>query len=507
MTRCLVGMVTCPSRTVARKLAKSVLSKRLVACVNIVDGIESHYWWEDKLEQANECLLIMKTTKPKANQLVKTIKAEHPYDIPEIIFYPIDSGEKQYLTWIREAVKSVAVVAALTILTITVHAEPTDDLINRLSDPDGEVRAESASTLATIGGPVVRKQFRTMLDSDNPEFRQMAAVGLLQVSDQEKDIKQVATLLEDENSNVRWTAALALGHSGYREAIQWLEPVEKSDTSESVRQSAGESIQMLRKSPHWRRSLAETLKEAKDLNKPVFAYFTLRGSEYCRQLEQHVLVEQAVADALQEFVCLRINASDYRELSGKYDVRGAPTILILDENGNETTRIQGLIDSDMLLAKLADSRAGYLAFKEARRLAVRDQSNIQANWKVAQVYLEEDREDMAIPYLKNIIQHDNENLLGHTDNALFALGFAYGKKQAHAQAVQTMEYLLNRWPEFKDKDKALYCLGLSSLATGNQKKGRAALEELIRIAPQSSSAASARQAISKLNTTVPSPNR
>ena len=243
------------------------------------------------------------------------------------------------------------------------------------------------------------------------------------------------------------------------------------------------------------------------MGKPVFAYFTLRGSDYCQRLEHHVLVEQTVADALQEFVCLRINAADYRELSEKYDVRGAPTILILDQEGNEVTRTQGLIDSSTLLAKLVDSRTGKLAFKEARRLALRDRSNIQANWKVAQIYLEEGREDLAIPHLKNVIQYDAENQIGHTDNALFALGFAFGKKQAHAQAIQTMEHLLNRWPEFKDKDKALYCLGLSSLAIGNETKGRATLEELIRIAPQSSTAASARQAINKLNNTRANPRR
>jgi periplasmic divalent cation tolerance protein len=101
----VVGMVTCSSLVEARKLAKLVLTKKLAACVNILGGVESHYWWQGKLERANECLLLIKTTKAKADAATRAIKSAHSYEVPEVIFLPIMQGERSYLSWIRKSVR------------------------------------------------------------------------------------------------------------------------------------------------------------------------------------------------------------------------------------------------------------------------------------------------------------------------------------------------------------------------------------------------------------------
>ena len=105
---------------------------------------------------------------------------------------------------------------------------------------------------------------------------------------------------------------------------------------------------------------------------------------------------------------------------------------------------------------------------------------------------------MAEPNLRNVIGHDEENRYGYTDNAMFALGFVLGKRGQYAQAVYSLKHLIERWPSFKDKDKALYCLGLSQLALGQQEQGRATLEELIREFPDGAVAKAAKQALEKL---------
>jgi periplasmic divalent cation tolerance protein len=105
MTRYVVGLVTCPSRAEARKLAKTVLTKKLAACVNILDGVESHYWWQGKLEKSRECLLLIKTTQSQTGAVTKAIKAAHSYEVPEVIFLPIVSGERRYLQWINRSVE------------------------------------------------------------------------------------------------------------------------------------------------------------------------------------------------------------------------------------------------------------------------------------------------------------------------------------------------------------------------------------------------------------------
>lgn len=104
-TDCVVGLVTCPSRAEARKLAKALLGHKLAACVNIIAGLESHYWWQGKLDQAKEYLLVIKTTRAKAVAVTKTIKAMHSYEVPEVIFLPIVEGERNYLSWVRREVK------------------------------------------------------------------------------------------------------------------------------------------------------------------------------------------------------------------------------------------------------------------------------------------------------------------------------------------------------------------------------------------------------------------
>jgi len=105
---------------------------------------------------------------------------------------------------------------------------------------------------------------------------------------------------------------------------------------------------------------------------------------------------------------------------------------------------------------------------------------------------------LAEPFLRNVINADESNRYGYTDNALFALGFVLGRRGQHAQSAYCMEQLLAKWPEFKDKDKALYCLGLSQLALGQKDKGRATLEKLVSEFPDSATVKSAKSALSKL---------
>lgn len=102
--RHVVVFVTASSKAEARRLASVVLSNRLAACVNILDGVESHFWWNKKLETASECLLMMKTTQGGFDRLAAAVKQAHSYDTPEIIALPVIAGSKEYLKWITATV-------------------------------------------------------------------------------------------------------------------------------------------------------------------------------------------------------------------------------------------------------------------------------------------------------------------------------------------------------------------------------------------------------------------
>jgi periplasmic divalent cation tolerance protein len=99
----IVVLVTVPNNSKAKKIADYLLSKKLIACANIVSGVDSIFWWQGKIDKAKESLMILKTQKNLFNKLVVAIKSKHPYSVPEIIALPIISGNKDYLDWIDES--------------------------------------------------------------------------------------------------------------------------------------------------------------------------------------------------------------------------------------------------------------------------------------------------------------------------------------------------------------------------------------------------------------------
>jgi periplasmic divalent cation tolerance protein len=97
-----VVMTTAPDKEQAERIAMAVLEARLAACVQI-QAITSYYWWEEKIENSDEQLIYLKTTKDKYETLEAAILKIHPYDTPEILCLPVVGGLEKYLTWmVRE---------------------------------------------------------------------------------------------------------------------------------------------------------------------------------------------------------------------------------------------------------------------------------------------------------------------------------------------------------------------------------------------------------------------
>ena len=101
-----VVLVTVPDAGVARALAAAVLESRTAACVSVVPGLESHYWWKGRLEHSAELLLVMKTTARRVAALAAVVRAHHPYETPEFVTLPIDAGSEGYLAWIGDSLRA-----------------------------------------------------------------------------------------------------------------------------------------------------------------------------------------------------------------------------------------------------------------------------------------------------------------------------------------------------------------------------------------------------------------
>ncbi|KYN98276.1 putative cutA [Plasmodium gaboni] len=99
--------VTTPSKEVAEKISYVLLEEKLVSCVNIIPGILSLYHWKGEIAKDNEVLMMIKTKKHLFEEIVKFVKSNHPYEIPEVIAVPIEHGSKDYLDWVNNSVKKI----------------------------------------------------------------------------------------------------------------------------------------------------------------------------------------------------------------------------------------------------------------------------------------------------------------------------------------------------------------------------------------------------------------
>ena len=101
----IVVYVTVPNREAGKKLAESIVKEKLAACVNRVPGIESVYQWKGEIQTDAEELLIIKTRQSLLQALTEHVKANHEYDVPEVISLPITGGNLKYLEWIKESTR------------------------------------------------------------------------------------------------------------------------------------------------------------------------------------------------------------------------------------------------------------------------------------------------------------------------------------------------------------------------------------------------------------------
>jgi periplasmic divalent cation tolerance protein len=107
MERAVFVYTTWPSIVEASRAGSAIVEKRLAACVNILPGMVSHYWWKGKLERSEEAVMILKTRSSLASAVSEAVKAAHPYTTPAILVLPLESVEQNYLGWLlRETEKA-----------------------------------------------------------------------------------------------------------------------------------------------------------------------------------------------------------------------------------------------------------------------------------------------------------------------------------------------------------------------------------------------------------------
>lgn len=93
-------LITAADEEEARLISRVLLKQRKAACANIIPGVNSLFWWQEKIDSARESLLVIKTRSALLDEVIQLVKEIHSYDVPEIIALPIIGGNRDYLEWI-----------------------------------------------------------------------------------------------------------------------------------------------------------------------------------------------------------------------------------------------------------------------------------------------------------------------------------------------------------------------------------------------------------------------
>ena len=99
MTDKIVILSTCATEEEAERLARVLLDARLAACINVIPRMRSFYRWKGAVESADECLLLIKSSRPLFEPLKAELEKVHSYDVPEVIALPVLEGAEKYLNW------------------------------------------------------------------------------------------------------------------------------------------------------------------------------------------------------------------------------------------------------------------------------------------------------------------------------------------------------------------------------------------------------------------------
>jgi periplasmic divalent cation tolerance protein len=108
MERAVFVYTTYPSIVEAEKAGRAIVERRLAACVNILPGMVSYYWWEGKIDRGEEAVMIIKTRASLAKKVERAVKEMHSYTTPAILVLPLESVESRYLDWLMKETEPAA---------------------------------------------------------------------------------------------------------------------------------------------------------------------------------------------------------------------------------------------------------------------------------------------------------------------------------------------------------------------------------------------------------------
>ncbi len=356
-----------------------------------------------------------------------------------------------------------------------------------------ETRFSAIKSLGKIGTPSAREALLALEQTGDSEQQKGALIALAMAKDpQAKKLAEAG--LASPSWMSRWYSVLALDILGDPSTVPLLETA-LTDTHQlpdggrfPIREAAQAALDKLKTSVHWTYSLNEGMEKAVLENKSLLIYFYINGGEWCEQFERETFTKESVQKLAAQFIPVKINAYAESKLSEQYGIAGTPTLLILDQQGVELSRLPGYVASDRVEHYLEEAVP-----------ALADKGGKAELWMKAQGLIDQGHYEEALPVLESFLSGDlGSDLAGKEEWARFMLALAYGKKENHARARELFEQFIQKFPDSELMDKALYCLALAKLHLSDRDSARQTLTDLLAKYPQSPVVKQAQELLNQL---------
>ncbi|MFC1668633.1 HEAT repeat domain-containing protein [Chlamydiota bacterium] len=353
--------------------------------------------------------------------------------------------------------------------------ETIDVLKSLLRDSTQLVRHSAALALTNIGGEAVEHIFDEMIQTESIERMRVAAVGLGNIGADDASMVTIEQLLGHDNWNVRWAACFALKQIGDERVIENLQNIAQNDPYKKkkgifpIRILAQDAISDIRSQVRWYGTFLGGLANAQKTKRTIILIFYQNHSKWSEILFKKTFTDKRVISSCKQFACIKINAKMQKKQVYHYGVKQTPHVLFLNQNGDYIDQMTGFVLPDELLKKMHEISTINQDLNSLIRLYKSNKLSISFMMHLANRYVNRDDYEGAIPVLLTITEKKGEDEDRFVAEALFLLGFIFGKQNNYEKSVQFLSQLIYKFPRFYNIQKARYCLALGHLALNNEK--------------------------------------
>ena len=242
-------------------------------------------------------------------------------------------------------------------------------------------------------------------------------------------------------------------------------------------------------------------------DEPVLTYLYTDWCTYCKQMEATTFQEQEVIEGLTEdYVLLKLNAEKDPEgirLRDEFQVTVYPTFLIMNFEEQEIDRVQGYVPPEKFLASLENRLESPDAFIRVARRAEENPENVEAQYTLAQKYLERNQAGPASRQLMTVLELDPDNQAGHSDDSLYRLAEILAGQDANDDAILAVETLRKRYPESPALADGTLLQAELLIEQGKKPKALALLKKFLEKYPAHESASRVREYINQSSSVAP----